>query len=43
MNLLNKDRTIGMTASTIALVRYDVDADEIIRDAAGRCVPVGRR
>ena len=33
MNLLNKDRTIGMTASTIALVRYDVDADEIIRDA----------
>ena len=32
MNLLNKDRTIGMTASTIALVRYDVDADEIIRD-----------
>jgi len=40
MNLLNKDRTIGMTASRIALVRYDVDADEIIRDAAGRCVPV---
>ncbi len=40
MNLLNKDRTIGMTASTIALVKYDVDADEIIRDAAGRCVPV---
>lgn len=40
MNLLNKDRTIGMTASTIALVKYDVDADEIIRDAQGRCVPV---
>ena len=40
MNLLNKDRTIGMTASTIALVRYDVDADEIIRDSTGRCVPV---
>ena len=33
MNLLNKDRTIGLTASTIALVRYDVDADEIIRDS----------
>ncbi|HEY6597725.1 MAG TPA: AMP-binding protein, partial [Pseudomonadales bacterium] len=31
MNLLNKDCTIGMTVSTIALVRYDVDADEIIR------------
>jgi len=40
MNLLNKDRTVGMTASTIALVRYDVDADEIIRDAEGRCIPV---
>jgi citronellyl-CoA synthetase len=40
MNLLNKDRTVGMTASKIALVKYDVDADEIIRDAAGRCVPV---
>ena len=40
MNLLNKDRTVGMTASTIALVRYDVDADEIIRDSTGRCVPV---
>ncbi len=40
MNLLNKDRTIGMTASKIALARYDVDTDEIIRDAQGRCVPV---
>ena len=27
MNFLNKDRTIGMTPNTIALVRYDVDAD----------------
>ncbi len=40
MNFLNKDCTIGMTPNTIALVRYDVDADEIIRDAAGRCIPV---
>jgi citronellyl-CoA synthetase len=40
MNFLNKDCTIGMTPQTIALVRYDVDADEIIRDAAGRCIPV---
>jgi citronellyl-CoA synthetase len=40
MNLLNKDRTIGLTASTIALVRYDVDADEIVRDAQGYCIPV---
>ncbi len=40
MNLLNKDRTIGMTASKIALVRYDVDADVIVRDTQGRCIPV---
>jgi citronellyl-CoA synthetase len=40
MNLLNKDRTIGMTANKIALVRYDVDADEIVRDANGRCIEV---
>jgi citronellyl-CoA synthetase len=40
MNLLNKDCTIGMTASVIQLVRYDVDADEIVRDEQGRCIPV---
>ncbi|MDE0659591.1 MAG: long-chain-acyl-CoA synthetase [Gammaproteobacteria bacterium] len=39
-NLLNKDRTIGMTSAKIALVDYDVDADEIVRDADGRCVEV---
>ena len=39
-NLLNKDATIGMTASKVALVRYDVDADEIVRNAEGHCVEV---
>ena len=39
-NLLNKDCTVGMTSSKAALVRYDVDADEIVRDADGRCVEV---
>ncbi len=39
-NLLNKDQTIGLTPNEIALVRYDTDADEIVRDAEGRCVPV---
>ena len=39
-NLLNKDSTIGMTTAKIALVRYDVDADEIVRDADGRCIEV---
>ena len=41
-NLLNKDCTIGMTASRVALVRYDVDADEIVRDEAGRCIEVAK-
>ena len=39
-NLLNKDCTVGMASSKAALVRYDVDADEIVRDADGRCVEV---
>ncbi|MCZ0944935.1 MAG: long-chain-acyl-CoA synthetase [Gammaproteobacteria bacterium] len=37
-NLLNKDQTVGMTASEVALVAYDVDADEIVKDDAGRCI-----
>ena len=41
-NLLNKDCTIGMTASKVALVRYDVDADEIERDAEGHCIEVAK-
>ncbi|MBX3707553.1 MAG: long-chain-acyl-CoA synthetase [Pseudomonadales bacterium] len=39
-NLLNKDCTVGMTSVRHALVRYDIDADEIIRDANGRCIEV---
>ena len=39
-NLLNKDQTVGMTASEVALVAYDVDADEIVKDDAGRCIRV---
>ena len=39
-NLLNKDCTVGMTATDVALVKYDVDNDEIVKDANGRCVPV---
>ena len=41
-NLLNKDCTVGMTSAKVALVRYDVDADEIVRDAQGRCEEVGQ-
>lgn len=39
-NLLNKDCTVGMTSARHALVRYDVDADEVVRDASGRCIEV---
>jgi citronellyl-CoA synthetase len=39
-NLLNKDCTVGMTSAKVALVQYDVDADEIVRDANGYCVEV---
>ena len=39
-NLMNRDCTVGMTSAEVALVEYDVDNDEIVRDGAGRCVPV---
>ena len=38
-NLLNKDCTVGMTASEVALVKYDVDEDRIERDANGFAIP----
>lgn len=41
-NLLNKQQTIGTTTQKIALVRYDVNEDEIVRDADGRCIEVAR-
>lgn len=39
-NLLNKDRTVGMTSAKVALVKYDVDADEMVRTEAGRGIEV---
>ncbi|GIS70042.1 MAG: hypothetical protein CM1200mP9_08630 [Gammaproteobacteria bacterium] len=41
-NLFNKDCTIGTTASRISLVEYDVDADEVLRNESGLCIPVTR-
>lgn len=41
-NLMNKDLTVGMTSAEVALVQYDVDQDEIIRDANGRCIEVAK-
>ncbi len=40
VNLLNKDLTVGTTTLPVALVKYDVDADEMVRDADGHCVRV---
>ena len=34
-NLLNKDRTVGMTSAKVALVEYDLDANEIVKDEDG--------
>jgi citronellyl-CoA synthetase len=43
LNVLNKDRTIGAAISKVALVQYDAENDDIVRDTQGRCieVPVG--
>lgn len=41
-NALNKDRTMGLTPATIMLVKYDIDADEIIRDADGKLIEVAK-
>ena len=36
VNMLNKDCTVGLTPNPIALVEYDVQSDEIVKDAEGR-------
>ena len=40
VNLLNKNCTVGSSALPTALIQYDVDRDEVVRDGAGRCVRV---
>ena len=40
--MLNKDCTVGTTTMAVALVKYDVDADEIVRDSEGRCIEVAQ-
>ena len=39
-NVLNKDRTIGMTTAKVALVKYDVSNDAIVKNENGYCIPV---
>ena len=41
-NALNKDRTMGLTPSTIMLVKYDVDTDEMVRDEQGNLIEVAK-
>jgi len=38
MNGLNKDKTIGMTNATVALLKYDVASDELIKSDNGFCI-----
>lgn len=40
VNMLNKDCTVGTTSIPLALVKYDVDADEIARDKQGNVIKV---
>jgi citronellyl-CoA synthetase len=42
LNMLNKDCTVGATTMPIALVKYDVDTDEIVRDSKGHCIKVAK-
>ncbi len=37
MNLLNKDKTIGMTNADVALIEYDVAEDKILKSDDGFC------
>jgi citronellyl-CoA synthetase len=42
VNLLNADCTVGICPAPYALIKYDIDRDEPVRDAAGRYIRVGK-
>jgi citronellyl-CoA synthetase len=42
VNLFNLDCTVGFCPAPYALVKYDIDRDEPVRDAQGHLIPVGR-
>jgi citronellyl-CoA synthetase len=42
INVLNLDCTIGFCPAPYALVKYDIHADEPVRDGAGHLIRVGR-
>ncbi len=39
-NVFNKDCTVGTGAAPAKIVAYDVAADEVVKDGAGRCIEV---
>ena len=39
LNLLNKDCSVGFSTAEFVLAGYDVEADEILRDASGTVIP----
>lgn len=39
-NLFNKDQTVGFTSNPVALLKYDIDSDEIQRGEDGFCIKV---
>ncbi len=42
VNLLNLDATVGFCPAKYALVKYDIDRDEIVRDPSGHVIQVAR-
>ena len=42
LNLLNKEKTIGASITKVALVKYDIETDSILRDSAGHCIEVAK-
>lgn len=40
INFLNKDKTIGASVTPVAVVQYDNENGEIVRDDNGFCIPV---
>ncbi len=40
-NVFNKTCTVGLSSVPVKLVKYDVAADEILRDNDGHCIEVG--
>ena len=42
VNMLNKDCTVGTTSVPLALVKYDVDADDMVREQNGHLIRVAQ-